>query len=390
MSTTKASSSRLRSLEWRAKPRAASSTRCAASPASPAAPFTVCMLPETCRVPSAACWDVAGDLLGRDALLLHRGRDRDRGAVHSGDDLVDLADRRNRAGGRGLDVIDLGGDLVRRRGGLVRKRLDLGRDDGEALAGVAGPGRLDRRVQGEEIGLRSDARDQRDDVADALRRHGEALDDLVGVLHVERVISRIEAASSSVAPATVCTLSEVWSAKAETSSAWRFVSSAVSASERAVVSISSEEAESASDSAPTEVSKRWVISSSLRARRAFASPSSATPSSSRRFWASASLNTCTASAINPTSLDRPRCGISTARSPAASARMGATTEAIPEPMLRISPKAAKAARNKVRTTIVPTLWIAPRTAPSASRLAASAPAVFSATTPSAAASRGSP
>ena len=103
------------------------------------------------------------------------------------------------------------------------------------------------------------ARDQRDDVADALRRDGEALDDLVGVLHVHdggrrrarqlviwRVISRIEAASSSVAPATVCTLSEVWSAKAETSSAWRFVSSAVSASERAVVSISSEEAESAS------------------------------------------------------------------------------------------------------------------------------------------------
>ena len=201
-----------------------------------------------------------------------------------------------------------------------------------------------------------------------------------------RVISRIEAASSSVAPATVCTLSEVWSAKAETSSAWRFVSSAVSASERAVVSISSEEAESASDSAPTEVSKRWVISSSLRARRAFASPSSATPSSRRRFWASASLNTCTASAINPTSLDRPRCGISTPRSPAASARIGATTEAIPEPMLRISPKAAKAARNKVRTTIVPTLWIAPRTAPSAKRLAASAPAVFSATIPSAAAS----
>ena len=88
----------------------------------------------------------------------------------------------------------------------------------------------------------------------------------------------------------------------------------------------------------------------------------------------------------PTSLDRPRCGISTARSPAASARIGATTEAIPEPMLRISPKAAKAATNKVRMTIVPTLWIAPRTAPSASRLAASAPAVFSATTPSAAAS----
>ena len=39
----------------------------------------------------------------------------------------------------------------------------------EALAGVAGPGRLDRGVQGQQVGLEGDLVDHADDVADLLR-----------------------------------------------------------------------------------------------------------------------------------------------------------------------------------------------------------------------------
>ena len=44
--------------------------------------------------------------------------------------------------------------------------LDLGGDDGEALAGVAGAGRLDRGVQGQQVGLLGDVLDDLDDFAD--------------------------------------------------------------------------------------------------------------------------------------------------------------------------------------------------------------------------------
>ncbi len=42
--------------------------------------------------------------------------------------------------------------------GLLGELLDLVGDDGEPLAGLAGPGRLDRRVEGEQVGLLGDRR----------------------------------------------------------------------------------------------------------------------------------------------------------------------------------------------------------------------------------------
>src|SRR3546814_9471656 len=43
-------------------------------------------------------------------------------------------------------------DLLRRLGGLVGEALDLRRDDGEALARLPRPRRLDRGVEGEKVG----------------------------------------------------------------------------------------------------------------------------------------------------------------------------------------------------------------------------------------------
>ncbi len=62
----------------------------------------------------------------------------------------------------------------------MRKALHLGRHDGESLAAVAGPRRLDGRVQRQEVGLRRNAVDELDDVADPLRHGGKALDFGVG------------------------------------------------------------------------------------------------------------------------------------------------------------------------------------------------------------------
>ena len=83
-------------------------------------------------------------------------------------DLADLADgrgrcRRWRRPPRWVapwTAGDLGGDLVGGLGGLVGQALDLVGDHGEALAGFAGPGRLDGGVQGQQVGLAGDVVDQ--------------------------------------------------------------------------------------------------------------------------------------------------------------------------------------------------------------------------------------
>jgi hypothetical protein len=54
------------------------------------------------------------------------------------------------------------------RDGLLGQLLDLVGDHGEALAYLAGPRRLDRGVQRQEVGLLGDAGDELDDVADQL------------------------------------------------------------------------------------------------------------------------------------------------------------------------------------------------------------------------------
>jgi hypothetical protein len=62
--------------------------------------------------------------------------------------------------------VDQGLDLLGGCGGALRQRTHLAGDDGEALALLAGPRRLDRGVEGEDVGLEGDAVDGLDDVGD--------------------------------------------------------------------------------------------------------------------------------------------------------------------------------------------------------------------------------
>ena len=85
---------------------------------------------------------------------------------------------------RMLDVVDLRADVAGGLRGLLRQRLDLGGDDGEAAAGGAGARRLDRGVEREQRGLRGDRLDQLDHGADALGRGGEAAHREIGVAEI--------------------------------------------------------------------------------------------------------------------------------------------------------------------------------------------------------------
>ena len=124
--------------------------------------------------------DVAGDLRGAAGRLLHRPRHLVGGRgllLHRAgdgglpvgdlrDDRGDLLDRRDRRRGVALDREHPAGDVLGRLRRLLRQLLDLVGDDGEALARLAGPRRLDGGVQREQVGLLGDARDDLDDVAD--------------------------------------------------------------------------------------------------------------------------------------------------------------------------------------------------------------------------------
>ena len=66
-------------------------------------------------------------------------------------------------GGR-HDRIDLGRHFLSRLRCLGRKVLDLSRHYGKALAGFPGAGRLDRGIERQEVGLRSDVLDELDDL----------------------------------------------------------------------------------------------------------------------------------------------------------------------------------------------------------------------------------
>ena len=116
------------------------------------------------------------DLLQAGRLFLGAGGD-------IGDDAVDLDDLRDdpseRLAGLGDQqhaLIDLRGrsrdqplDLLGRLGRTLGERAHLGGHHREAPAGVAGPRRLDPRVQREQIGLEGDFVDDADDLADLLR-----------------------------------------------------------------------------------------------------------------------------------------------------------------------------------------------------------------------------
>jgi hypothetical protein len=61
---------------------------------------------------------------------------------------------------------DLRADLLGRLGGLGGEFLHLRRDDGKALAGLAGARRFDGRVQRQEVGLLGDVGDELHHLAD--------------------------------------------------------------------------------------------------------------------------------------------------------------------------------------------------------------------------------
>ena len=63
-------------------------------------------------------------------------------------------------------------DFARRFAGALRQRANLGGHHREALAGLAGAGRLDGGVEGQKVGLARDGRDHRHHVADLGRRGG--------------------------------------------------------------------------------------------------------------------------------------------------------------------------------------------------------------------------
>ena len=64
--------------------------------------------------------------------------------------------------------------------GLGRKRLHFGSDHRKAAAGLAGPRRLDRGVERQQIGLTGNGADKADHLVDLLRRIRQHADGLVG------------------------------------------------------------------------------------------------------------------------------------------------------------------------------------------------------------------
>ena len=76
--------------------------------------------------------------------------------------------------GLSLDLADQARDPLGGLLALLGKLPDLLGHDGEPASLLAGPGGLDRRVQGQQVRLGGDARDRLDDPADLARPVGEA------------------------------------------------------------------------------------------------------------------------------------------------------------------------------------------------------------------------
>jgi hypothetical protein len=85
-----------------------------------------------------------------------------------------------------LQRLDLLADLLGGALRLHRERLDLGRDNGKAAAGVAGACRFDRGVEREQRRLPRDLRDQADDIADRARGFAQAVDVEAGLFGCRR------------------------------------------------------------------------------------------------------------------------------------------------------------------------------------------------------------
>ena len=82
----------------------------------------------------------------------------------------------------GLDGLDDGFDLFRRLARALGEPLHFFGNDREATTGLAGGGRLNRRVQRQDVRLLGEIRDQLDDFPDLERGFTETLDPFRGVL----------------------------------------------------------------------------------------------------------------------------------------------------------------------------------------------------------------
>ena len=133
-------------------------------------------------LPLAASADVAADLVGRRRLLLDGAGDGVLKVIDLADDLADLADRFDRALGVGLDRLDLLADVLGGLGSFLGQLLDFVGHDGEALAGLAGPGGLDGGIQGQQIRLLGNGGDDLDDLADFGAGFAKLADGAVGCL----------------------------------------------------------------------------------------------------------------------------------------------------------------------------------------------------------------
>ena len=140
------------------------------------------LLEAICSLPAAACsvtwltlW-IARDFLGIGGLFDGRRgdfRDLGGGGLDAADDLLQRSGRLvaqlrsfHDALGRFLDERrDLVGGLV----GSLGQLSDLIGHHGESQAVLAGPRRLDGRVEGEQIGLAGDLGDHADDLANLVR-----------------------------------------------------------------------------------------------------------------------------------------------------------------------------------------------------------------------------
>ena len=87
------------------------------------------------------------DLRGYCALFLHRCTNQSRYRIDFAYGLFNPSDRGDGGSGGAADLVDVAGDFLGGACGLGGQGFDFTGDDGETLAGLAGPGCLDRRVQ---------------------------------------------------------------------------------------------------------------------------------------------------------------------------------------------------------------------------------------------------
>ena len=138
-----------------------------------------------CLPVAAAIWPISSLERETDSMMFRSAAPALSASEHPGLGLGGAgAGHLHRVGRVLLDLSDDLADLLGRLDRALGQLADLVGDDGEAPAGLAGAGRLDGGVQGEEVGLVRDLLDDLEDAPDLVRALAETGDDAGGVLHV--------------------------------------------------------------------------------------------------------------------------------------------------------------------------------------------------------------